>query len=384
MLQPGFSRTLVTQSRAASAPRTDDVRPRAPRLHGPRALTCGLLVALLLPLAFPSPPAAAQSAPTVRSIELRGLSRISEGEVRAQLRIAVGDPYDPALLDEEYQRLFQTGQYRFIEPRVERVENGVKIVLTFFERKLVRDIKLRGVESLDRVTILDGRRTRNGKLLDETDLGHDQADLERLYREKGFLFATVSTSVTPHPRKVSPEDAERFRQQGRTVTTNSEGQAYVVDGVRVTFQAVEGPQVSVASIRFEGNENYGDSELRSVISTRARSAFFGFPNSGYFEEDVFLQDLARVEAFYRSHGYFDVHVAAEDFSFNRDRTELHLRVRVEEGERYRVSRVDIAIDGPGVFAESIIRDRFSIQEGDFWDGEALQRDQAEVLRLYRD
>ncbi|MCA8960289.1 MAG: outer membrane protein assembly factor BamA [Planctomycetes bacterium] len=292
----------------------------------------------------------------IREIELRGLDRVSRGEVEAQLRLEVGDPYDPSVLDDEYHRLLKTGQYQFIDTRVEPLDDGVRVVLIFSERDYVKEVRFVGVESLDRRAELENRRTKARELLDRVKLRNDRFDLQRTYREKGFLFATVSTRTLPHPD----------------------------GGLIVEFVADEGPQVFIQSIEFQGNTTFRDAELRKVILSRERSWFFGFPNNGYYEEDTLNQDLANVEAFYHNHGFFDVHVGAEDFAFNRDRSELHLGIRVVEGERYRIRDVEIEIQGRGVFPVSVLRDKIDAQPGDFWDGQTLSEDITSLQRLYFD
>ncbi len=297
-----------------------------------------------------------QESLNIVEVELRGLSRVSVGEIEAQLTVKAGALYDAAELEAEYQRLFKTRQFRFIETEVERVPGGVKIILIFTERELVSRIRLDGVEGLDRTTLLELRRTRIGELLDESQLRYDRSDLERLYREKGYLFATVSTQTTPHHS----------------------------GGVVVTFVANEGPQVNVESISFHGNDTFDSGELDDLLQTHVRSTFFGFPNSGHFQEDLYLEDLANVRAFYRNHGFFDVLVAAEDFAFNRDRSELHLGIRVEEGDRYQISSIQIVTEGTGVFPETILRDKIKVEQGDFWNGEVLQTGLTEIRRMYWD
>lgn len=296
-------------------------------------------------------------APRIQEIVLEGLSRISQGEIEAQLQVKVGSDFDPRALDSEYQRLYDTGQFQAIDPpRIETVDGGIRVIIRFTEKGEVREVRLAGVEYFDRGETLLQLKTKRRGLLNEADLRLDRYDIERKYRERGFLFAQVSSEI------------ERG-SNGRIV---------------VTFRVNEGPQVTIQAVRFYGNEAFQDSRLAKLMVTRTKSWFFGFPNSGYFEEEKYFADIENLKAFYRSKGFFDVSILPQDFSFNRDRDRLTLGIDIVEGPRYQIRDIDIAIEGPGVFPRDQLFDKIKAKPTQYFDGERVGEDQAALEKLYRD
>jgi translocation and assembly module TamA len=96
---------------------------------------------------------------------------------------------------------------------------------------------------------------------------------------------------------------------------------------------------AVRSIRLEGARAVPADEILSRIATRPSGRFF-WEEVELFDPDLFAADQRRVEAFYRSRGYYAARVAAAEVKPSGGRVELLLRV--EEGEPVRVSEVSVA------------------------------------------
>lgn len=330
-------------------------RPRTPAARSHPGRWWFALLALL-GAALPALGQVNPGQPIIREIRLEGLERVSQGEIEAQLQIKVGDPFDPRRIDAEYERLYDTGNFQAIAPPIiDRLPNGVRLTLRFTERPLVSEVRLEGVNHFARGETLQRLQIKRKSLLNAADLRLDRFDLERRYRETGFLFASVTTEVQT--------DA------GETV---------------VIYRIHEGPRVTIDDIRMRGNETFTDDELREVLQTREKSWFFGFPNSGYFDEEQYFTDLEILRTYYRSKGFFDVTVLPEDFSFNRDRDRLYLGIRIVEGPRYTVRSVSVEIEGPGVFPLSLLESKIEIEPGEIYDAEEVAEGQLKIERLYRD
>jgi translocation and assembly module TamA len=97
----------------------------------------------------------------------------------------------------------------------------------------------------------------------------------------------------------------------------------------------------VRSLRIEGAHGVPADEVVAVLATQPTSRYvWPFqPEPQYFDEDLFAADRRRVEAFYRSRGYYGARVSAEP---TRTRDGLvDLAFRVEEGKPVRVAEVRI-------------------------------------------
>ncbi len=294
----------------------------------------------------------------MREIRLLGLNRLSEQQVLIQLQTKVGGYFREEDLRQDYQNQWETGEFWWIEPpRVEPLQDGVRITIQFFEKDKILDVRLQGVVRLDRKNILENARTQRGKLYWEIDVNYDERDIENQYKERGYPFVEVRS-----------ESVYVEEKSGRIVQ----------------FVVNEGPQVSVVDVEFRGNSSFSDKELRRVMETKRRSWFFGFPTPGKFDEETFLEDVRRLETFYRSKGFFDVVVFPEEFSFNRKRNRLVLRIRIEERVRYRIRDVNVSIEGNKVFPEDLLKRRVTLKRDDYFDGPELRESLNSIENLYRE
>jgi outer membrane protein insertion porin family/translocation and assembly module TamA len=74
-------------------------------------------------------------------------------------------------------------------------------------------------------------------------------------------------------------------------------------------------RVGVASIRFDGNHEFSESELADRIATQETPKFLGLFRASWrryedFEPEVLDKDLQRIEHYYRRRGYYETHVRA--------------------------------------------------------------------------
>jgi len=327
-----------------------------------RAPLVGLVIPLAAALAFLGSPlgtrldAQAPEPERIASIELRGLSRITEAEVLARMRVRIGDVYDRQELEAEYQRLWRTGDFLFIHDwEAERRADGVHISIRFEEKQKVVEVRLSGMEALSRSRTKEALAIREKELLDPTTLRADREEILRRYAEAGYLFAEVTHETESRP-----------------------------GGVAVVFRIHEGPRVRVREIRFDGAKSFGPGELRDQIRLRERSWFLGIPNSGKLRRDVLFDDAESLRAFYRRKGFFDAQVGAGALVFSEDREWVDVAFVVEEGQRYRVSRVEFEIQGARIFTEEMLLSKLQIGPGKYWDGETITKDAEEIQHLYSD
>lgn len=124
--------------------------------------------------------------------------------------------------------------------------------------------------------------------------------MESEYRKKGYAFARVDYEV---------EKEE--------------------DQVLLSFTVDEGPRVTLAGVKIQGNEYRGKETLR---------AFFPKAGSPYVAAEV-RSAVSEMRDFYYQSGFLDVKVEGPEVDFNEARTEARVAVSVKEGPRYRVVEV---------------------------------------------
>ena len=371
--------TLPPLSRPGASARSLPVSPRA------RRAARGLLVAAALlacPAALlaqqPSPPTAglpsADGPATVpyinlspgtsdlkgrrvEAVEVRGNAQVSTAVIRNLIRTRVGEPFDPATVAEDYQRVFGLRKFANVEAKVEPTAGGVNVVFVVTEQRQVRGIRFRGANRIDDATLRGTIDVREGEAIDSFRLALARTAIESAYKEQNYPLAHVTV------------DEDLLAREGV-----------------VQFNVVEGPQVRVRNIRFVGAKSFTADKLADQV--KSRTYLFVF-RPGRFDPEQVEEDVAAVRRFYEGKGFFDVRVGRR-LVWSPDLTELQIDFVIDEGPRYTIDKVTFQrVSGEAVgpaaalgVPEPELRARMKLLEGSAYDAEALQRDVREVVRAY--
>ena len=118
------------------------------------------------------------------------------------------------------------------------------------QRPAIGEVVFVGNDEIDKSDIEEKVSLEQGSVLSEPTVREQLDKIRQLYAEKGFFLAQVHYELEPQP--------------------NNE--------VIVRFVIDEGDEVAVRRIRFIGNENLTESELRAVMQT-SETGFFSFLSS---------------------------------------------------------------------------------------------------------
>src|SRR5437763_6816417 len=198
----------------------------------------------------------------------------------------IGDVYDEASLERDFNSLWNTGYFDDLRFEKEEVETGVIVRVYVKEKPTIREIKYTGLSSVSQSDVLD--RFKKDKVglsvesqYDPTKVKKAEVVLKNLLSEHGHQFATIRTELRPIPPAA----------------------------VALTFVIKEGPKVKVGKIRFEGNKNIKNRQLRASMKNLKpigipRSIFFENLFSRTYDASKLQEDTERVRDLYQSKGYF--------------------------------------------------------------------------------
>src|SRR5262245_61235588 len=85
----------------------------------------------------------------IREIRVAGNKRVEPETVRSYLRFSVGDPYDPAKVDQSIKALFATGL--FSDVRIDR--DGAGVLVTVRENPVINQVAFEGNSEVDKATL---------------------------------------------------------------------------------------------------------------------------------------------------------------------------------------------------------------------------------------
>jgi outer membrane protein insertion porin family len=322
------------------------------------------LLLLTLVMLF-GPWAHAQEAGLVQAIQIHGNRRIPIETIKARLTIHDGDVYDPAAVEQSVNSLWNTGYFDDI--RVEREESAKGWILHFYvkEKPTIRTIEYKGLNSVSQSDVLD--RFKQAKVglsvesqYDPTKVKKAEVNVKELLAEHGRQFATIRTEVRPIPPSA----------------------------VGITFVVREGPKVKVGKIRFTGNKNVKERDLRAAMKNLKP---IGIPHSiilenlfsRTFDSSKLEEDTERVRQEYQHRGYFKA-VAEEPITKMRDTKggmlpfkrgpgkAVDITIPIEEGDRYRLGSITFT-GNKAITNTKALRAQFPIQDGDIFNTELIHK-----------
>ncbi len=228
----------------------------------------------------------AQQPEVISEIRVLGNRKIPKETILARLFSRIGDPYDAATVERDFNSLWNTGYFQDV--RIEREDTPKGVILDIFvrEKPTIRGINYTGLNAVSLSDVLDRlKKEKTGfteeSQYDPTKLARVITVLQELLAEHGHQFA----KITPVVKTIPPAS------------------------VQVDFKVKEGPTVKVGNIEFTGNENVSSRLLRASMKNLKP---IGIPDS-IFLENLFAktydaskleEDSERVRTAMQNKGYF--------------------------------------------------------------------------------
>jgi outer membrane protein insertion porin family len=311
----------------------------------------------------------------VQQIRVIGNRRIPRETVLARLFTHVGDTYDPATIERDFNSLWNTGYFENLQIAREDTPKGVVIDVIVKEKPTIREINYKGLNSVSTSDVLDRFKKEHVSLsvespYDPTRLARAIDVIRALLAEHGHQFATVKPDI-------------------KTIPPAS---------VSINFIVKEGPTVKVGNITFTGNHAMSSRELRAAMKNLRP---IGIPHS-IFLENIFArtydaskleEDTERVRRALQDKGYFratvdipTTHIRNEGglsfFTF-RPRTgkRIDIRMPIEEGERYRLGGVTFT-GNTHVQNVKALRAQFPTKDGEWFNATAVGKGLDNLRKAY--
>lgn len=280
-------------------------------------------------------------------VTINGLSRVSEQEVRTNIRVAPGQPYDPVAIRDDVNTLYRLGQFKTVSAQG-RVEADGTVSLTYvvLEQALISTVQTVGNkvvtdQELRAVIPLFANAPRDDFLVEQSI-----RDIKNLYRTRGHYLVDVQI------------DESRLQEEGILI-----------------FKIIEGPRVRVRALEFEGLNSFKPQELSSQLKTKP---YFFLFRKGQLDEDVLLDDVATLNRFFRDRGFVDVRVDRR-IDLSPDNREAKVVFVIAEGRQYRIRKIEAFSSSPlapkplTAFAPEQIIALLPIQRGDVYSQDLVRR-----------
>lgn len=348
---------------------------------------CTAIVAVLLCLAYAGGGISAQvtaqpqfqagpSTPqTLCPVQVIGNRRIPRESVLARLYSRPGETYDSAIVERDFNSLWNTGYFDSVQ--IERVDDPtcVQLIIYVVEKPTIGEVNYKGLSSFSTSDVLERFKKEKVGLsvesqYDPTRIKRAEVVLKEMLGEHGHQFANIHTEV----KKLPPAR------------------------VALTFVVKEGPTVKVGKIAFQGNTALSSRELRSAMRNLRP---IGIPHSIILENlfprtydaSKLDEDANRVRVDYRNKGYFKATTGEPETNVRnagginpftlRPSTgkRVDILIPVEEGERYRLGGITFT-GNKELKNSAALRAQFPMKDGDWFNYTAFGKGLQALQKAY--
>lgn len=313
--------------------------------------------------------------PTLGAVEYQGLKRLDRTDIndritRDGIRAREGDPLSEgelyrlkAAIEELYsERGFRLAEANYVIDESLSGEKRVIFAVDEGDKVRIEDITFEGntVFSDGRLRWAMKKTKESGfitKLLskdvfEEAKFDEDLDNVRRVYRKAGYKNLVIGEPKI-EIQAMRPEAATSKEQRRRMV---------------ITVPVEEGQRWKLGEITIEGNDKFSDELLLTQ---------FDKPKGGWLRSSVIDKGVEAVNEVYRNTGFLFATIGSE--LIERDNEVADLIVKVDEGDQYRVGRIEFS--GNVKTKDKVIRRELGVQEGRILSSGALRNSILRVRQL---
>ncbi len=336
--------------------------PKARNSAAPR-ICSALLAAVIASLASPtfaqteglrSPGIVVYDGQTIGSLHFRGNKKAEDDAMRVAIKSQPGEKLNSEQLREDIKSVWKIGYFEDVQVEASESNGKVDLLFVLREKPIIRKIYVSGAHEvgLDKINeVLDIKKEH---IVDQAKIKRNVEKIHDLYVEKGFYLAEVGYEIK---RK---DDLH----------------------VDVYFNCDEHAKVEVRKISFLGNAHIKEAELRAAMGTQEGGWLSFLTSSGTYREDAFDRDMLLITAFYYDHGYINVKLGKPEIELSADKEYLYITIPIEEGEQYKIGKIDFK--GDLLFPKDEYFMRMSVHEGETFNRTKLANDITHLNDLYKD
>ncbi len=262
------------------------------------------------------------------------------------------------------QRLYNLRLFSDIQISIEkRIQGGVYLLIRVKENSRLEKIEITGNDELSEDDVLKKINLVKGQIITPQDLSTIIRNLRRQYDTDGYLGA-----------KIAPQLVQGSDSTGRRVV------------LRVAIE--EGPKIKVDRIRFHGNKQFDDGDLKGELKETSERKWWQFWASNKFDKKKYLEDKDLILKFYRKNGYRDAEIFGDSLSYDDSKKYLSIDIYLYEGPQYRIRTITWV--GNTVYPTEVLSQRLGFKQGDIYNQEKFQQnlrrneEESDVTSIYSD
>jgi outer membrane protein insertion porin family len=299
---------------------------------------------------------AREEAERITEIRVEGNRRVEAAAIARTLRQKVGDLFDSNRTGDDLRALWGLKYFNDVQLLVQRTPKGIAYVVRVSEKPAVRSVTLSGNDELSKDDFKDVVDIKAFTILDIAAVKRNEKKIQEKYVEKGFFLAEVKSEVKP----VGTEGTE----------------------VELVFNINEHAKVMVKEIIFLGANKVKPEDLKAVMATQEGNYLSFLTSSGTYREEMFQRDLQIIQMAYFDRGFINVRVEKPVVTLSPDKRSIFITLRVEEGESYKVGKLDFS--GDLLVGKEVLRRLMSSKENETFNRSLLAKDIQAITDVYYD
>ncbi|SHH82570.1 outer membrane protein assembly factor BamA [Bradyrhizobium erythrophlei] len=297
----------------------------------------GFLAALVVCVMLVSSFAVAQS---VASIEVAGNRRVEIETIRSYFKADPGGRLDQAEIDDGLKALIETGLFQDVKIS----QTGGHLLVTVIENPVIGRIAFEGNKKIKDEQLTGEIQSKAQGTLSRPMVQSDAQRISEAYRHSGRYDVSVTPEIIEQPN----------------------------NRVDLIFTIVEGEKTSVKSVEFIGNNAYSSYRLKDIIKTHESNLLSFLGGGDVYDPDRVEADRDLIRRFYLKNGFADVQVVAALTEYDPARKGFLVTFKIEEGQQYRVSSVNIQSSIPTLDGNDL-RSFSRVSVGSLYNAEALEK-----------
>jgi outer membrane protein insertion porin family len=284
-------------------------------------------------------------AQTGTSIVVEGNRRVEAETIRSYFKAVASGRLDNGSINDALRALYETNLFQDV--RINQA--GGRLVVTVIENPVISRVLFEGNKKVKDEQLSTEVQSKPRGSLSRPMVQSDTARITEIYRRQGRYDVVVVPQIIEQPN----------------------------NRVDLIFEITEGSKTGVTSIDFVGNKAVSSYRLRDVIKTRESNILSFLQSGDIYDPDRVEADRDLIRRYYLKNGYADVQVVAALTEYDPEKRGFFVTFKIEEGQQYRVSSIDIQSNIRGLDANAF-RPFLRLGVGSVYNGEQIEKSVEEI------
>jgi outer membrane protein insertion porin family len=288
----------------------------------------------------------------VVEVKIEGNVRIEVDAIKRVIKTKPGSVFLARSISRDLKAIYAMGYFDDVRVEAKKAGDGQIIIFHVQEKPTIRNIRFKGNHVFENDELMEGLDIKTGSILNSFKVKSNIEQIKNMYREKNYHNVEVTYKVIP--REHNQADLE--------------------------FDIQEGEKIRIKEIKFVGNHAYSAKKLKGLMKTSEKGFLSWLTSSGDLKMEDLKQDMVQVGAFYHNNGYIDARVAEPEIKYSGKW--IYITIKIEEGPRYKVGRVDLS--GDLIWPKASLLTKLRISSQEYFSREVLRNDVLVLTDIYSD